>query len=696
MCNIWKNKHSTDISPQELAFILAKPLFQKLKYVGISGGEPTLRKDLPLLVHAIATNNSVTDIGIITNGLDTKNVIKQILLSKDVCKNYNINFNIMISLDGLEEVHDKIRGKKNAFEKTTATIKYIRDKTDINLSIGCTIVKDNVWNIDYLLDFCRQEKLYTRFRIGEFIARLNNKTCVETIRNFNKKEKYQIALFFKKLELYYESNPSIKATYRNIRKMIFENKERSTVCPYSHLSAIALTSNGSLLFCSPQSTELGSCINQSPHEILQKNIEELHNIKRNACKNCIHDYHGPVSMGTTIEINQESFMRHHMSVLNSLKSSEADMIPIKKDTLKFNNPIIIGWYGTETIGDKAIIEHIIYSIRKLNPHATITIATLHPFVTLMTLEELKLKNISLVKTYSSDFIDKCTTSDAIIMGGGPLMGMEPLGFVLTAFTIGAQRNIPNIIWGCGIGPLIESKYIETVKRIVNLSSKILVRDSSSLEWIKKNTRYDNASCTFDPATGYVKRWKVRNKNILKHEIKDSKFFACFLRELTNEYALGMPDKDFAFFKIEFEAQLAKLVHYIQRNTGLSPYFLPMHTFVVGNDDRAFSRRFTNNYFKSKDFKIGDLIYSPDEILNIMSHHKLNICMRFHSVLFAQTISTSFIAIDYTGGGKINSFLNDSKKSNLLISRDEVKNNIWKNKLDNILQQYNLLRTKNAY
>jgi hypothetical protein len=41
-------------------------------------------------------------------------------------------------------------------------------------------------------------------------------------------------------------------------------------------------------------------------------------------------------------------------------------------------------------------------------------------------------------------------------------------------------------------------------------------------------------------------------------------------------------------------------------------------------------------------------------------------MRFHSVVFADTLNTDYTAFDYTGGGKILGYLTDnSKKENLL-------------------------------
>src|SRR5437879_4680932 len=47
MCDIWRKEPDHELTPDELRRILKDPLFGAVQYVGISGGEPTLRKDLP-------------------------------------------------------------------------------------------------------------------------------------------------------------------------------------------------------------------------------------------------------------------------------------------------------------------------------------------------------------------------------------------------------------------------------------------------------------------------------------------------------------------------------------------------------------------------------------------------------------------------------------------------------------------------
>ena len=46
MCHVWQQKLGKQISCDELQRVLKNPLFFEIRYVGINGGEPTLRNDL--------------------------------------------------------------------------------------------------------------------------------------------------------------------------------------------------------------------------------------------------------------------------------------------------------------------------------------------------------------------------------------------------------------------------------------------------------------------------------------------------------------------------------------------------------------------------------------------------------------------------------------------------------------------------
>ena len=60
---------------------------------------------------------------------------------------------------------------------------------------------------------------------------------------------------------------------------------------------------------------------------------------------------------------------------------------------------IVGWYGTETTGDKAILGGIIIDYQKKYKNLDFVIASLEPFITEQTLKEL-----SSVKIVYNDFM----------------------------------------------------------------------------------------------------------------------------------------------------------------------------------------------------------------------------------------------------------------------------------------------------
>jgi glycosyltransferase involved in cell wall biosynthesis/polysaccharide pyruvyl transferase WcaK-like protein/MoaA/NifB/PqqE/SkfB family radical SAM enzyme len=688
MCRVWKQKHEKEINPKEFATVINNPLFRNLKYVGVSGGEPTLRKDLTEIFRVIASKEGIKGTGLITNALVAEQVINQVTKCNEVCMHAHLPFNVMVSLDGIGEIHDAVRGRKGAFENALKVIRHIRDNTNIELSIGCTVIKQNIWNLDEVLEFCRREKVSGRFRIAEFINRLYNNDLKTSIRNFDDDERYQIALFFSKLELIYETSPAIKQTYRNIRQMIFEGKPRESGCPYQS-EALGLDSRGNLLFCSPKSPDLGSCLENSALSICAENQSKREAIIQSCCNYCIHDYHAAPSKESLEEHAQEELLKNCMSVRQSIVNANMipSALPEALEWSKFNKALIIGWYGTETIGDKAIIGDIIRRLKKANPQIQITIASLYPFVTKRTLQEIKGENIGIIKTYSPEYIDACKSTDAVIMGGGPLMGMEPLGFVLTAFSEARKMNIPCVVEGCGIGPLVADEHIRAVKEILRLSTQIKVRDKTSLSWVVENADRADAICTGDPAACFVEEWK---KEALKDQkIHNEEYFACFLREITLEYANGESPTNFLAFRERFENELGKLIRRIWEKTGLKPLLMPMHTFAVGEDDREFARRFAKTYLPEGEYEIGNKVYSPQDILSVMSRSKFNVCMRFHSVLFAEKLDVPFVAIDYTGGGKIKGFLEDQNKFEFMFDRSEISDGNWKQKIDAILLRHNL-------
>jgi 12,18-didecarboxysiroheme deacetylase len=114
-----------------------------------SGGEPTMRKDLPELA-AYAREKGMRAV-ISTNGtLIDKDLAKKL---KDVGLSY-----VGVSLDGIRETNDKFRGMKGAFD---AALKGLHNCQEEGIKVGLrfTINKQNVKDIPAIFDLLEKENI---------------------------------------------------------------------------------------------------------------------------------------------------------------------------------------------------------------------------------------------------------------------------------------------------------------------------------------------------------------------------------------------------------------------------------------------------------------------------------------------------------------------------------------------------------
>jgi MoaA/NifB/PqqE/SkfB family radical SAM enzyme len=100
-------------------------------YMLIGGGEPYLRKDLADIIETFYKNNNLHSLVIPTNAQWTDRVVETVDRVMTNCP--DLQFSTTISLDAIGDLYDKIRGKKNAYERAMATheaLKPLRKKHD--------------------------------------------------------------------------------------------------------------------------------------------------------------------------------------------------------------------------------------------------------------------------------------------------------------------------------------------------------------------------------------------------------------------------------------------------------------------------------------------------------------------------------------------------------------------------------------
>ena len=93
----------------------------KLNIVWISGGEPFLRKDLPEICEIFVHRNGVSSIFIPTNGSQPDAIVAGV--ERILALNPDLKLTVMFSLEGYQERHDEVHGKKGAFASVEESIR---------------------------------------------------------------------------------------------------------------------------------------------------------------------------------------------------------------------------------------------------------------------------------------------------------------------------------------------------------------------------------------------------------------------------------------------------------------------------------------------------------------------------------------------------------------------------------------------
>ncbi|RME86323.1 MAG: radical SAM protein, partial [Caldilineae bacterium] len=116
-CDVWR-KPNDDMSLDEWDRVFAN-LGRAVEYLTFTGGEPFLRKDLADMVISGYRHCRPSYITIPTNGLLSDRILAQVDRICSECRGTDIGINL--SLDGVGEEHDDIRGVPGNWEKAMET-----------------------------------------------------------------------------------------------------------------------------------------------------------------------------------------------------------------------------------------------------------------------------------------------------------------------------------------------------------------------------------------------------------------------------------------------------------------------------------------------------------------------------------------------------------------------------------------------
>jgi len=265
MCNIWKiPREVPNLLIDDWIKLLSSNLFSDLREVDVTGGEPFLKKELPDLFSGICElkrNNlkALKSIAVTTNGFLTGRVLEYAEKILPRLRSKDIDLVVVCAMDGIGEIHEKIRNYKDAWSKVNQTIDgliKLRERFS-NLIIGLktTILPINVGELKGIVQYANAKGLFTI--ISPYIITggryLNLDRASDLV--FSQEDVNRIINFFQGERLRWSYHGQALVQYFRTGKM-----KKPCSCGFNYFF---VRSTGELLFCPLINSSLGN-IKETP------------------------------------------------------------------------------------------------------------------------------------------------------------------------------------------------------------------------------------------------------------------------------------------------------------------------------------------------------------------------------------------------------------------------------------------------
>jgi MoaA/NifB/PqqE/SkfB family radical SAM enzyme len=252
MCYAWvKQKENKEFSLDEIKCIFNDKLIRNnLEVINITGGEPTLRPDLTEIIRIITKNCiRLSRIDISTNGVNTSQIVDQIERILALLLPINIKLTASISLDGIGEIHEQVRGAPDIFSNIESSIRELKELMLIypffSLGINMTVSKLNYFAIEEMQEFALKKGVGINFTLAASSEIGVESKHVRKEFEMNQEEKDKVVL---SLERLLESK-MIDPQYAKFLFIWLKTGKRYGGCAFRRGKAVLVEPGGEVYLC---------------------------------------------------------------------------------------------------------------------------------------------------------------------------------------------------------------------------------------------------------------------------------------------------------------------------------------------------------------------------------------------------------------------------------------------------------------
>lgn len=148
MCDFWKETRKPTVTLDDY-----RKLPRTLRDINVSGGEPFLHPQIVEIVRVLRETCPKARITISTNGFLTDLTVKRVA---EILKFYPA-IGIRISIDGIGDMHERVRRIPQALEKDLATLRALKAIGVRDLGLAYTMSEENADHLTKVYELARQE-----------------------------------------------------------------------------------------------------------------------------------------------------------------------------------------------------------------------------------------------------------------------------------------------------------------------------------------------------------------------------------------------------------------------------------------------------------------------------------------------------------------------------------------------------------
>jgi len=152
MCPFWRREDEALLTVDQEVMMMNSLVRAGVSFLGFEGGEPTLRKDLPEI---LSEAHDRFHTSVVTNGWLLKNRIDEIAPYLDL---------LFVSLDGIGDLHDRLRGIPRSFDKAVEGIRAARGRLPV--AISSTITAENMDDSEKLVALAEKLGVGITFQVA--------------------------------------------------------------------------------------------------------------------------------------------------------------------------------------------------------------------------------------------------------------------------------------------------------------------------------------------------------------------------------------------------------------------------------------------------------------------------------------------------------------------------------------------------